>query len=68
MNRDKDSKHWKLGLFYYNPDNSSYVVDKRKGIGVTINFASKHGRHIILCILMPAIIVLILCVSTLLFT
>lgn len=21
MNKDDDHKHWKLGIFYYNPDN-----------------------------------------------
>lgn len=63
MNKDTESKYWKLGIFYYNPDNPSGVVDKRKGIGVTINFASKYGRRIFLFMMIPAIIMLTLCVS-----
>ena len=30
---------WKLGLFYYNPDDSALFVEKRIGFGYTINFA-----------------------------
>jgi uncharacterized membrane protein len=32
---------WKLGLFYSNPDDAALFVEKRIGIGYTINFA--HG-------------------------
>ncbi|HTR48208.1 MAG TPA: DUF5808 domain-containing protein [Verrucomicrobiae bacterium] len=30
---------WKLGLFYYNPDDAALLVEKRIGIGYTLNFA-----------------------------
>jgi len=30
---------WKLGLFYYNPDDSALFVEKRIGFGYTTNFA-----------------------------
>jgi uncharacterized membrane protein len=30
---------WKYGLFYFNPDDSALFVEKRIGIGYTINFA-----------------------------
>jgi uncharacterized membrane protein len=30
---------WKLGLFYYNPDDAALFVEKRVGIGYTINYA-----------------------------
>jgi uncharacterized membrane protein len=30
---------WKLGLFYFNPDDSALFVEKRIGIGYAINFA-----------------------------
>ena len=30
---------WKLGLFYYNPQDSALFVEKRIGIGYTVNFA-----------------------------
>lgn len=38
VNRD-DDKHWKLGMFYYNPDDPAVFVEKRFGIGITNNFA-----------------------------
>ena len=30
---------WKLGLFYYNPEDAALFVEKRIGFGYTINFA-----------------------------
>lgn len=35
-------QHWKLGIFYYNPDDPALMVEKRFGIGYTLNFA--RGR------------------------
>ena len=35
-------EHWKLGVFYYNPDDAALLVEKRFGIGYTFNFA--HAR------------------------
>ncbi|UZQ52039.1 DUF5808 domain-containing protein [Clostridium kluyveri] len=60
MNPDDDPKHWKLGVFYYNPDNSSEFVDKRRGIGGTINFGSKLGRRIFALLFVPIVIVILL--------
>jgi uncharacterized membrane protein len=37
-NRDED-EFWKLGMFYYNPDDPSVFVEKRQGVGWTSNFA-----------------------------
>lgn len=34
-----EEKYWKLGIFYYNPDDPSIFVEKRFGIGSTINLA-----------------------------
>ena len=39
MLRDKNPKHWKLVIFYYNPDESHLFVPKRTGIPFTLNFA-----------------------------
>jgi uncharacterized membrane protein len=39
MLRDKNPKHWKLVIFYYNPDESRLFVPKRTGIPFTLNFA-----------------------------
>jgi uncharacterized membrane protein len=32
---------WKWGMFYYNPDDASFFVEKRMGLGWTLNFANK---------------------------
>lgn len=67
MNKDNDPKHWKLGIFYYNPDNPSEVVDRRKGIGTTINFASKVGRRMIYVLFaFPIIIITVFIIAGLL--
>jgi uncharacterized membrane protein len=34
-----DDRYWKLGAFYYNPEDPSIFVEKRFGIGWTLNFA-----------------------------
>jgi Predicted membrane protein len=38
VNRD-DDKYWILGQFYYNPDDPALFLEKRFGIGWTMNFA-----------------------------
>lgn len=42
ISRDED-KYWKLGIIYYNPDDPAVWVEKRFGIGWTINFARLSG-------------------------
>jgi uncharacterized membrane protein len=42
INRD-DDRHWKLGQFYYNPNDPAIWVEKRFGIGWTVNFAHPLG-------------------------
>ena len=36
-----DDVHWKAGMLYYNPQDPSLWVDKRMGIGWTLNFGNK---------------------------
>lgn len=36
---DRNQDHWKLGVFYVNPDDPAIFVKKRFGIGYTVNFA-----------------------------
>ena len=36
---DKNPKHWKLLVFYYNPDESRLFVAKKSGLSFTLNFA-----------------------------
>lgn len=39
MVRDRNPKHWKLWVFYYNPDESRLFVATRFGTPLTLNFA-----------------------------
>jgi uncharacterized membrane protein len=32
-------RYWKLGVFYFNPDDSAILVEKRFGLGYSLNFA-----------------------------
>ncbi len=52
--RDDDS-FWKLGMFYYNPDDPTLWVEKRFAIGMTINHAHPIGK-----LLTGAIIILLI--------
>ena len=38
VNRD-DDRHWKLGVFYFNPDDPAIFLEKRFGVGWTVNWA-----------------------------
>ena len=51
------SNHWKLGVFYWNPDNPSYVVPKRFGTGYTLNFATRLAWVFVGFIFFPMIVV-----------
>lgn len=42
IDRDND-EYWKLGQFYFNPDDPAVFIEKRFGIGWTINFGNKRG-------------------------
>ena len=42
LNRD-DDKYWKMGMFYVNRDDPSLFVEKRFGIGFTLNFGRPLG-------------------------
>ncbi|HET7657241.1 MAG TPA: DUF5808 domain-containing protein [Bacillales bacterium] len=42
INRD-DDVYWKFGIFYFNPNDPSIWVEKRFGIGWTVNFAHPLG-------------------------
>lgn len=59
IDRD-DDRFWKWGMFYYNPDDPSLHVEKRFGIGWTINFGRPAGMAIIIVILIIILASLIL--------
>ena len=52
-----DDQYWKGGLFYFNKNDPSFFVEKRFGVGWTINFANPIGLFIIF---VPLIIILII--------
>lgn len=59
IHRDED-RYWKLGIFYFNPDDPALWVEKRFGSGWTVNLARPLGWIIILGIIaIPLLIALL---------
>ncbi|GHU64689.1 membrane protein [Clostridia bacterium] len=50
-----DDRYWKAGVFYYNKNDPAFIVEKRFGIGWTMNFA--HPAAIIIIIATVLVIV-----------
>jgi uncharacterized membrane protein len=46
LNRDQD-RHWKLGSLYWNPEDPAIFVEKRSGLGWTLNWAKPSAWFII---------------------
>lgn len=59
VNRDED-KYWKLGVFYFNPGDPALFLEKRFGVGWTINFGRPLAWFIFILIIASAIILPIL--------
>lgn len=57
-NRNEDV-YWKYGLFYFNRNDPSVFVEKRFGIGWSINFANPIGWLVISGILLLTLIIII---------
>lgn len=51
-----DDRYWKLGIFYVNRQDPSFIVQKRFGVGWTVNFANKWAYSILLIIFIPLIL------------
>lgn len=49
-------KYWKLGIFYFNRDDSAVIVERRFGLGYTLNFARSVAWVIVLLVLMGALV------------
>jgi uncharacterized membrane protein len=45
-------RYWKLGVFYFNPNDSAVLIEKRFGLGYTLNFARPIAWIILLLLLM----------------
>jgi len=54
IDRD-DDRYWKLGQFYFNKNDPSLFIEKRFGVGWTINFARPLAITIFLLIILIAI-------------
>ncbi len=59
INADED-QYWKGGLFYYNPEDPSIFVEKRFGVGWTLNFARPLGYIVLIGPLIVILIVILL--------
>ncbi|WFR62541.1 DUF5808 domain-containing protein [Paenibacillus amylolyticus] len=46
-----DDDYWKLGFIYFNANDPSFIVEKRYGIGWTMNFARPLSWYLLLFIL-----------------
>ncbi|MFB8372595.1 DUF1648 domain-containing protein [Paenibacillus taichungensis] len=55
-----DDDHWKLGFIYFNANDPSFTVEKRYGIGWTINFASPLSWVLLLFIIAIVVISIVL--------
>lgn len=62
LNR-KDDRHWKYGMFYFNPDDPAVFVEKRFGIGFTNNWAKWQSFAALLLILAVIVVSSIYAVS-----
>lgn len=61
-----DSNNWKLGVFYYNPEDPRGLVDKRaKWAGATLNFAHKSTVRLFFITLIVFLLLLFLTFSML---
>jgi uncharacterized membrane protein len=59
-----DDKYWKMGSFYYNPDDPALWVEKRFGIGMTVNFGRPAAYFVLIGIF--AVIALVPLITNLL--
>ncbi|MDQ3712685.1 MAG: DUF1648 domain-containing protein [Acidobacteriota bacterium] len=46
---------WTNGLFYYNPQDAAFMVEKPGGVGYTINFAHKRAFFYLALVVLPII-------------
>lgn len=51
---------WKLGQIYYNPNDPALMVEKRFGVGYTLNFGNRSALPLIALLLVIALVPLLL--------
>ena len=54
-----DDSNWKLGIIYYNKNNPHTFVEKRSGVGITVNAGSKGGMIFYIIILVLILVAII---------
>lgn len=59
-----DDRFWKWGLIYYNPGDPAILVEKRFGIGWTLNFGRPGAWILLLALLSPPLIIAIVLALT----
>jgi uncharacterized membrane protein len=47
---------WAGGLYYYNPKDTAFMVEKPGGVGYTINFAHKRAKLYLALIILPTLL------------
>ena len=55
-----DDRYWKLGQFYFNPDDPTIFVEKRFGIGWTVNFGHPVSWIFLIGIIVVVVISMVL--------
>jgi len=50
---------WRWGMFYYNPDDPSLLVEKRMGLGWTLNFGNRWSWALIAVMFLPGVIIFV---------
>jgi hypothetical protein len=58
---DEDA-NWIWGIMYYNPNDKNTMVDRRLGMGTTLNMATKAGKGVILFTALTILSIPILCI------
>jgi uncharacterized membrane protein len=51
---------WKGGVFYYNPDDPALLVEKRSGLGWTVNFGHPQARLLLIGLLLVPLVLSLL--------
>ena len=46
-----DNSHWPMGLFYYNADDPSMMIEKRFGFGYSFNYGNRKAQLIVVTFL-----------------
>lgn len=59
-----DDRHWKAGIFYYNPDDPAVFVRRRFGIGWTVNNGNPRGWLALGSILLIVALIVVLSTTT----